>query len=200
MTCPQENTSQSEHSPGIVGDSEILLRLIFSPHHWDEIKNELKPAAFMRSELSGRGFSVERKKYSSSEYLTKKSQTIGRSNSKKIFVGIIRCLCLSVRNIVDDTNQQAFCILDTATIEDRGHADIRFSSDYKRSSQLKLRGKLTECFDSPLLKIDQLYPNKTINLLIDVIRFIKSTSDNIKNLIRDLFMGRGRGGGRGTLD
>ena len=189
MTCPQEKTSQSEYSPGIVDNSEIILRLIFSPLQWDEKNNELKPAAFNRSELKGRGSSVERKKYTNLEFLRNKSQNIGKTASSKKFMGVVSCLCDSVRKIRDDNNQQAFCVLDTATIDDRGHADLLFSSKYQNSKQLKLREKLMDSFYPPLVPIEQLYPKKTIYFFIDlIVNYLLSILDCIRNFTKAPFL------------
>ena len=45
-------------SPGRVQDDEILYRLVFSPHHWDEKAKEPKPQAF--DDAFTRGMSVQR--------------------------------------------------------------------------------------------------------------------------------------------
>jgi hypothetical protein len=68
-----EKLAQSQYSPGIIDNNEELLRLLFSPIHWDEENEMVVPAAFQRKELNERGVSVQRQKYTSKDFIAKKA-------------------------------------------------------------------------------------------------------------------------------
>jgi len=132
--CELEKIAQSQYSPGIIDNNEDLLRLIFSPIHWNEENKMVVPAAFQRRELSERGVSVQRRRYTSRDFIAKRTDQIGQPRSGKRFVGIISAKCDSIRKIQDDKCQQCFSVLDTSLNDNIGHADIYFSQSYGRLS------------------------------------------------------------------
>ena len=152
-----EKLAQSQYSPGIIDNNEELLRLLFSPIHWDEENEMVVPAAFQRKELNERGVSVQRQKYTSKDFIAKKADQIGQSRSDKRFVGVISTKCRLIRNIQDDKCQQCFSVLDTSNKDNIGHADIYFSQSYPKPLQLKLREKLINAFGK-LVQLSEAYP------------------------------------------
>ncbi len=103
--CELEKIAQSQYSPGIIDNNEELLRLIFSPFHWDEENEMVVPAAFQRKELNERGVSVQRQRYTSKDFITEKADQIVQSRTDKRFVGVISTKCRLIRNIQDDKCQ-----------------------------------------------------------------------------------------------
>ena len=55
-----EQRKCNQYSPGPVDDAEYLLRIVFNPEHIND-ENQVLPVAIPISDLSERGFSVERK-------------------------------------------------------------------------------------------------------------------------------------------
>ena len=67
--CTCEQQPVSSYSPGIVQDEEYLIRLIFSPTHFNEQTRQVKPFAFF--DCKDKGLSVNRMQYTSVEELKK---------------------------------------------------------------------------------------------------------------------------------
>ncbi len=61
--CICEQHSVSSYSPGVVQDEEYLVRLIFSPTHFNEQTGQLKLFAFF--DCKDKGLSVNRMQYTS---------------------------------------------------------------------------------------------------------------------------------------
>src|SRR5262245_41322742 len=56
--CTCESESVSDHSPGLVGDDQRIIRTLYSPVYINPDTGEVTPAAF--SDAAGRGLSVNR--------------------------------------------------------------------------------------------------------------------------------------------
>ena len=152
--CELEGKRQTENSPGVVQNDENLVRYVISPFHWDEIKNEVKPAIFSSKELNESGASTQRLLYSTLDFLLKRGneQAARGQDKNRKFLGVIKAQCGRIRDI-KESKEQAISILDTALPDNIGHADIFLSRSYQKSVQLKLRKELINKFSS-LLEID----------------------------------------------
>ena len=108
-------------SPGVVTDSEYLIRELCDPGLFDENGNVVE-AAISAKDLLSRGFSVHRRKHTPISFVKEavKRRCEGRPDWKE-------CVALfetrGVRSI-RDIKKQAFFVIDTPSEEDRGHASI----------------------------------------------------------------------------
>ncbi|MEN8217983.1 MAG: hypothetical protein ABFS56_16770 [Pseudomonadota bacterium] len=161
--CACEQHSVSSYSPGIVQDDEYLVRLIFSPTHFNEQTGKLKPFAFL--DCKDKGLSVNRLQYTSVDEL---KQTAAFISCGRQIVGVVVAQCADIRAIVDEENQRAFCVYDTATKNNQSHADIcqavadtctKTGKGRKRGSQL--RRKLMKIFSEHPLTLEEAFSKFT---------------------------------------
>jgi hypothetical protein len=121
-----ENTSSaSDHSPGRVGDEEVLHRQVFHPIHVDQETGKIKPELF--DDASNKGMSVNRAKYIARQSLNEKGcakaeQDRTRKPDRQ-YLGFASTACGDVRRIFSTANR-AFCVFDTALADDISHADV----------------------------------------------------------------------------
>ncbi|MBW2095698.1 MAG: hypothetical protein JRI80_12500 [Deltaproteobacteria bacterium] len=155
-TVEDEQVSQSEFSPGPVEDCEILIRIIVSPHHFKEGDTFLERAAFIRSELTGRGVSIERKALTNPTSLTHSSHKLLTAEDRSV-AGYALVECSSIRGIVDDMGDRIFCVLDTALECNPAHADIFFAKEIPRSKQVKYRDHMMDAFNEMIRVHGTLY-------------------------------------------
>ena len=114
-----------ELSPGVVRDSEYLLREMFDPEHVKD--GEILVRAIPVRDLRQSGFSLHRMAYVSRQFvedavrerLTRPRQTSWRD------AGVAVLHSKEIRSKRLDVDQaQAFVIIDTATAKNRGHASL----------------------------------------------------------------------------
>lgn len=112
-------------SPGVVVDSELLLREIFEPYHVQ--RGVLKKTAISLTELRETGFSVHRKKHVEFKFV-RNSISARLSRPRKGITwkieGIAEILAWDVRKIIDSDHKSLFVVIDTALEEHPGHASI----------------------------------------------------------------------------
>ncbi len=154
--CECESRSVSDHSPGLVQDDEVLVRVLYSPHYINKETGEVTPAAF--TDARKRGLSVRRKAHISEkdhrakiEEKVAADQAAGRNNDG--FWQVIYTKCADLRNLkLDDGGDRSFCVYDTATEDDRSHTDVCQAfelpshTEGRRSLEKKLRSQLFEAF------------------------------------------------------
>ncbi|MCY4237704.1 MAG: hypothetical protein OXC93_05050 [Rhodospirillaceae bacterium] len=120
-----ESVSASpEHSPGVVLDSEILLREMFNPQH--VVDGEVVVTAISLTELRSAGFSVHRKEFVSLDVIQKSiEERLRRPRKGQPWKdeGVAEILTGDVRNIREN-GECLFAVIDTALAENRGHASI----------------------------------------------------------------------------
>ena len=116
--CACEHGSVSEHSPGPVADSEVLVRTLFREQQIDP-EGHLKPAYF-RPEPATRGFSVDRVLLMGSERLKSSKLTDARCNG---YLQFTATRTKDIRELLEGENR-LFCVYDSGTSENSFHADI----------------------------------------------------------------------------
>ncbi len=116
--CACEHDSVSEHSPGPVADSEVLVRTLFRQQHIDR-DGRLKPAYFRR-DPEARGFSVDRVLLMGRELLKSNKRTDARYNG---YLQYIATCTKDVRELLEGETR-LFCVYDSGTVENKLHADI----------------------------------------------------------------------------
>ena len=116
--CACERESVSEHSPGLVADSEVLVRTLFREEDIDP-EGRMKPEYFRR-DPEGRGFSVDRVHLMGPETLKADKCADSRYNGYLQFIAI----CAKDLRKLLEREKRLFCIYDSGTAENKFHADI----------------------------------------------------------------------------
>ena len=139
----ETSSAAPDISPGIVEDDEPLLRSVFNPDHVKD--GQIQPSAISLSDLRERGFSVNRLRYVTQEFV---AESIDRTLART-FQGIAResegVACFEARAVRDvrDNDTQVIVVIDTALQDNRGHASIYLANpDVKPSQARRMREKL----------------------------------------------------------
>lgn len=139
-----ETTSAApDISPGLVEDDEPLLRLIFNPDHFRD--GLLQPSAIPMKDLKERGFSVDRLRHVTQEFVEDSiSRFLARTfnNLPRESEGVA---CFQARDVRDirDNGTQVFVVIDKALQNNQGHASIYLADLGMKQSQAKrMREKL----------------------------------------------------------
>ena len=142
-------------SPGVVEDDELLLRELFSPQ---QVRNgELLPSAISTEDLILRGFSVNRMKHVTAEF-------VKASIEKRLFKkgepwkdeGVAKLKALEVRQLrVDDC--QALVVIDTAEPNNRGHASIYAAAPEKGKPHARELRELLLPFLKKRMPVDEAF-------------------------------------------
>ncbi len=116
----------SEFSCCKVDDKETLARMIFSPIHIDENDN-ITPAAYQ--DLSRRGLSVNRIDYISKEETIKlgekrAKQKTDAGKNRELYALTLASTSEIRKSIDNENNKRMFAVYDTATQDDKFHADV----------------------------------------------------------------------------
>ena len=113
-----EKTIQSIYSPSLISDDERLARVLFTPRH---IKNgKVLPSAFDPEIFQG--LSVLREKYDFKNCLNITISQL-KKDDESFCYGYILANVIDIKNIKQN-EFRLFYIVDTATKEKIGHADI----------------------------------------------------------------------------
>lgn len=140
-------------SPGPVRDDEVLYRVIRFMDWCDPSSGKLCPAAM--SDVKGRGLSVKRHKLASAEELAAAVQkhTTPASDGRVQFVPLIAVAdAASIRALRAEDGSRLFCMYDTATEDERSHADVCQAyftppkSPQRKSHDKKIRKRLLDAF------------------------------------------------------
>lgn len=139
---PRELVGQTEHSPGPVACEERLRRLCFCPTDIDE-KGALKREAISVTDLSERGWSLQREQFFGSECLaTFVAARVARGHRH---VGDLFFLCGDARRLLDQSGARMVEIVDcAATVDLRAHASLYAYGNRDRARCKEIRDRLTE--------------------------------------------------------
>ena len=113
-----------DFSPGVVRDSEPLLRALFNPEHVQQGK--VLARAISLRDLRERGFSVHRIRYASYDLVMSFiNEVLSRPRSGEPWTdaGVATLHTAQVRNF-QVNGQRAFVVIDSASQENPGHASI----------------------------------------------------------------------------
>ncbi len=113
-----ENTSQSDYSPCIVANDENLARVLFTPRHIKD--NKVLPVAF-EPEIF-KALSVLREKYDFQNCLDFTISQLEKDDGSYYYAYVLAKVC-DIRDIRKN-EFRLFYIVDSATKEKKGHADI----------------------------------------------------------------------------
>jgi hypothetical protein len=138
-----ENSSASRWiSPGLVQNEEIILRTVLDPHHIEA--GQLSPAAISLSDLQSRGWSVDRKRYTSlwRMRIFHKRWHQRRSDLKQCYV-----IPINVGRLRQDCNingTQLFSIIDMALCLNPAHGTVILSAKSGDGAARKARKLLMD--------------------------------------------------------
>jgi hypothetical protein len=144
-------------SPGLVADNETVLRTIFDPQH---IQNgELQNAAISLEDIRSRGWSVERKRFTSlwRIKLTHYRWRLKKSDLKRCYVipidvGALRTQCQFDQN-------HKFIVIDDALYANPAHAAVLISKKCGEGMARKARGELMK-FMPPHIKLSRAFSTR----------------------------------------
>lgn len=139
-TLTSEASIQSQNSPGIIKNSESLLRIIYGPENY--IDGVIQPSALSMSDLLERGVSVDRLIYSKKGNIESLSQRqMAKATDKREKLLIVKFSCNEARKIIDDEiGEQSFIVIDNSVEENieqnieenLAHACIYSNPQHKR--------------------------------------------------------------------
>jgi len=122
-----EELTASEHSPGPVQNSELVIRLVYHPIHVDAETGDLKPSVI--AEASSWGCSVQREVHCPVERAWKLGEDLARARSeanpgspRKVHA-IAVLEVAKLRSLITE-GKRALGVYDTALLENSAHADI----------------------------------------------------------------------------
>ena len=125
-SCQCEAFSVSEHSSGVVDDTEILVRILVAPQHMDK-KGLPRAAALSDAERSG--LSVFREKQATDEDIRKVARglveraRLANPGRAGVF-GVLRMLCRTIRGCqIGGEGKRCYCVYDTARKDINSHAE-----------------------------------------------------------------------------
>jgi len=150
--CPGETIRQSEYSPGVVGDDETIVYVLFDPEQWQD--GQLSVGAFTNEDLKKTRLSVARREYTTEAVA--KAQVVGpRVAGGQKFVGGLRAKCVELRRLSSEDGSRLFCVLDDGLPGHPGHAVIGYSEAKRdqyfaqrnpKSDRVAIRQKLAVAF------------------------------------------------------
>ncbi len=114
-----ESSTQSQYSPCIISNDEVIARILFSPNHYHN--GEILPSAF-EDIFKATGFSVLRKHHDFDKSLKVTIADLHKPGVNEYF-GYVCARVSEIRAIILET-LRLFYILDTATKRKLGHSDV----------------------------------------------------------------------------
>jgi predicted choloylglycine hydrolase len=150
-----EGNKQSIYSPSVVLCDEIIARVLFSPKHY--LDGEVLPSAFQQIFDSKGGMSILRLNYSFQESLSKTIEQLEKDGVK--YTGYTCAKVKDIRAILTEKGYRVFYVLDTATKDKLGHADIfliRLSFEEsgltKKAFKNYIRFEISQVFNELIVK------------------------------------------------
>ena len=165
--CACEKYRMSTHSPGVVKDSEIFARFVFSPIQVDK-KGNVKPNSF--SHVHSRGCSVQREYVAQGCEILDLVNLVLNGKNDRAWKGVVFGKCHDIRSIVTGAgNLRAVCVYDTANSENPAHAEL-FQTQYviDEADAVELRYNLFFAFGNGAISTPVQYRSGTVwnNLLL----------------------------------
>ena len=109
------------HSPGIVGDDEYLIREMCDPGHFDE-NGVITTAAISLKDLISKGVSVHRQQHTPIEFI--KSSVRNRCKNRQGWKEYVSLIKVADVRAIKDEGRQAFRVIDDPNADNPGHANI----------------------------------------------------------------------------
>ncbi len=164
-TLPNNPPHLDEHvsaapgiSPGVVADDEFLLRELFNPQHIDD-NGQVLVTAISLQDLRHRGFSVNRIKYVSPDFIkssVRKRLSRPRHGRPWRDEGVAKFEARRIRRI-QTQGERAFVVIDTALPENPGHASIYVTKPEKGEAYARELRNLLKPFLQDRMSIEQAF-------------------------------------------
>lgn len=138
--CPKEKNRQSDYSPCVVADGEILARIILKAQSADERGRINKSALKLDDFVKKDGWSFVREKFSSMPDVIG-GHVRGKARSASEY-GYASVNVRKIRDIVDGKKNRAVCVIDDGKENNRGHALAQKSRMYAESDAREIRREL----------------------------------------------------------
>jgi hypothetical protein len=175
-TLADEQHQCSNYSPGIVGEEEQLLRILFHPEHIND-QNEIASSAVSTDDLRVRGLSVYRKLHASkdmiSDNISNQQQKANMSNQRNS-ASLAVLVCSDVRSFVFN-DERSFIVIDDALEDNISHASIYSAYPRKKSELRKIRIQLISLMEDRY-SLDQVFKED---------QYLSARSNSIVNSLND---------------
>lgn len=143
--CACEYDSLSEHSPGLIGDEETILRVVCVPMHVHSKKAVLKSSFF--SHIASYGASVQRLEHSKDDELVACVEGLVSGAENRVWLGYVQTTAQAIRGLeVRKGGEQSLCVADAALASNRAHAEIHCAYRIPEADQIELRVELMNVF------------------------------------------------------
>lgn len=142
--CPDELVPHGKL--GLIGVGEYIIRFVTSPNHFNK-KGELKIGVLPPTHLAkGKGISVSRADYLTSERIGALALMVARSRSdEEEPKGVLKALVAEIRSIKTEENSpRCLCVVDDPTKDDDTHAVIFANSTIALGDFEEIRNILFE--------------------------------------------------------
>jgi len=143
--CACEKYRMSAHSPGVVENSELLARFVFSPLHFHKKNGKLMPNVF--SHVHNKGCSIQRDSIAKHNEIVGFIKNLLLSQEEFAWKGLLLAECKTIRGIfTNNSTKRAVCVYDTAERENPAHAEICQTHYIEEDDEAELRHDLFVAF------------------------------------------------------
>ena len=143
-----ENIAQSSFSPCLISNAEIVARVLFSPKHYNN--GEITTNA-LEQIFDPHGMSVLRINYEFDNSLARTIELLQKDDINK-YAGYACASVQKIREILTSNGLRLYYVLDTATEDRVGHADV-FAVRHeavglpKKAHNMYIKLQITELFN-----------------------------------------------------
>lgn len=142
--CACEQHSMSEHSPGVVGPDETIVRMVCTPMHVHGKKNELMSSFF--NHAFTKGLSAQRLERASDQELASwVNQFIG-ADPGMVWLGYVEAPSSAVMAAIREDAGREFCVYDAAYADNPAHLEICAARRIDEADRLEAKKKLRDAF------------------------------------------------------
>jgi hypothetical protein len=148
--CACEKECVSSHSPGPVQHDETIVRMVCAPIHVQTKKPELKPSFF--NHAFTRGMSAQRLEKASDEEIATWVNRFVSADAERAWLGYVVAPTRGIREVRSpDSDEQGFCVYDTALEDNRAHVDVCASRRIiEEADRVEARARLRRAFSAVL--------------------------------------------------
>ncbi len=165
--CECESDTLSEHSPGLIKNDELIVRMVVSPMHISKSQpNVVKPNFLSHSET--KGVSMQRLPLASTEELANCVNALTKKTGTA-WLGFAQASAENIRNIGVKNGEQVYCVADAALEHNKAHAEIHLSRMMPEADRIEYRSQLRDLFLNVQSRKD-LYDGKVWDMLDDEVK------------------------------
>lgn len=159
--CACEKYRMGVHSPGVIDDSEMLARFVFSPYQVDK-KGRLKPSAF--SHVYDKGCSIQRDTMVKNDEVLAFVTQFLEKRADHVWKGLLLAECSTVRKILtNNASRRAVCVYDTAEKNNPAHGEIcQTHHVIDEDDKVELRHDLLAAFGNEVIVQPAQYRNGSV--------------------------------------